>query len=168
MSEGSHTYTRRRAAIAALVSGMTVLAVNACGDGNAAQCPALAGNAGADVQLDVAPGQYEVAVDIGGIETRVGWSWRTEVEPLLPREVRTALPDGRWVRVSTVNGGINVTECWSGATAEGGCAELGPPRGGAMVIYRGGAEVVRLALYAPVEETVSERGCPVLHSGRIR
>jgi hypothetical protein len=70
----------------------------------------------------------------------------------------------RWLAVAAGGATLRVTECWRGATPIGGCAEIGPPRSGTMIVMRDGAEVLRLALATATVDTVAEAGCPTLHA----
>ena len=138
-------------------------ALSGCGNGQASQCPTAA-KAAVEVPIDVEPGVYEVAVEMEGAHASAWWSTRVQAGELV-REARVMVGADRWLRLTT-SGTIRVTECWAGGTAAGGCAELGPPRSGTLVLRRDGTEVMRLALTRPVRETLTDASCPTVHVPR--
>ncbi|MBK9034974.1 MAG: hypothetical protein IPL61_27540 [Myxococcales bacterium] len=152
---------------ATLVAGIVGLST-ACGERSDRAGHECGGPAGADVQIDVAPGLYRVEVEQGGERAAVWWPSRIEDRSTATRDSLVMVGPDRWLRVTTAAGKINVQECWAGGTPEGGCDEIGPPRSGTMTLTLDGSEVARLALFAPVDETIAMAGCPTRRHGQIR
>lgn len=151
----------------AVMGALGAALVSGCGNGQAAQCPPVA-KAGLEVPLDVSAGLYEVTVEMEGVQATAWWARRAEAPGTLAREGRVMVGADRWLALSAAGETLRVTECWRGATPIGGCAELGPPRSGTMVVMRDGAEVLRLALATANVDTVAEAGCPTLHAAKAR
>ena len=151
----------------AVMGALGAALLSGCGNGQAAQCPPAA-KAGLEVPLEVSAGLYEVIVEMEGVQATAWWARRAEAPGTLAREGRVMVGVDRWLAVSAAGETLRVTECWRGATPIGGCAELGPPRSGTMVVMRDGAEVLRLALATANVDTVAEAGCPTLHAAKAR